>query len=176
MRKLAAFAAALSVNLPGLALAAEPPCLTPAEFTAVSSYAMPAIIDGTVQRCGATLSSDSFLRRHGPELELRYAALKPRAWPGAKAAFLKVSASTGGDMANMLRSMPDTSLQPMLDAFVAGAVSQQLPLQRCGTVNRVIELLSPLPPESTAELIALATGLGAQAGRARIGMITICPA
>lgn len=176
MRKLAAFAVAISAIIPGLAKAAEPPCLTPAEFTAVSSYAMPAIIDGTVQRCGSSLSPDSFLRRKGPGLVQRYAVLKPRAWPGAKAAFLKVSASNGGDMANMLRSMPDTSLQPMLDAFVAGVVSQQLPLQRCGTVNRVVELLSPLPPESTAELIALATGLGAHAGHARIGMITICPA
>ena len=64
----------------------------------------------------------------------------------------------------------------LLDAFVAGAVSQQLPLQRCGAVDRVVELLSPLPPESTAELIALATGLGAQSGRARLGMIRICPA
>lgn len=176
MRKLAAFAAAISVLLPGVLQAAEPPCLTPAEFTAVSSYAMPAIIDGTVQRCGSSLSPDSFLRRKGPDLVQRYAVLKPRTWPGAKAAFLKIGAGNGGDMANMLRSMPDTSLQPMLDAFVAGAVSQQLPLQRCGAVNRVVELLSPLPPESTAELIALATGLGAQSGRARLGMIRICPA
>lgn len=176
MRKLAAFSATLATLLPGLAHAAEPPCLTPAEFTAVSSYAMPAIIDGTVQRCGASLSPDSFLRRKGPDLVQRYAVLKPRAWPGAKAAFLKMSAGNGSDMANMLRSMPDTSLQPMLDAFVSGAVSQQLPMERCGTVNRVVELLSPLPPESTAELIALATGLGAQTGRARLGMIKVCPA
>ncbi len=176
MRKLAAFASAFFAILPGLVQAAEPPCLTPTEFTAVSSYAMPAIIDGTVQRCGASLSADSFLRRKGPDLVQRYSVLKPRAWPGAKAAFLKVSAGSGGDMASMLRSMPDTSLQPMLDAFVAGAVSQQLPLQRCGAVNRVVELLSPLPPESTVELIALATGLGAHAGQARFGMITICRA
>lgn len=176
MRRFAAFAAALSTMLPTLAQAAEAPCLTPSEFTAVSTYAMPAIIDGTVQRCGSTLSPDAFLRRDGRSLAQRYAVLKPRAWPGAKAAFLKISAGKGGEMGDMLRGMPDSSLQPMLDAFVSGAVSQQLPLQRCGAVNRVVELLAPLPPENTAELIALATGLGSQAGQARFGMITICSA
>lgn len=176
MRKFTGIAAILAALLPAMAQAAEPPCLTASEFTAVSSYAMPAIIDGTVQRCGPSLDPDAFLRRRGPDMVQRYSALKSRAWPVAKPALLKLIASGGGDMANMLRNMPDTSLQPMADAYVSGAVSQQLPLQRCGAVNRVIELLSPLPPESAAELIGLATGLGARSGRPKIGMITICPA
>ncbi|MGE3691767.1 MAG: hypothetical protein AB7F98_10335 [Novosphingobium sp.] len=176
MRKCAATLAIMAMLIPGVLRAAEPPCLTAREFAAVSSYAMPAIIDGTVQRCGASLSPDSFLRRKGADLVQRYAVLKPRAWPSAKPAILKLIGSNGGDVANMLRTMPDTSLQPMADAFVSGAISQKLPLQRCGAANRVVELLSPLPPESAAELIALAAGLGARSGQPRIGMITICPA
>ncbi len=92
MRQFIALAAAALTALPGIAAAAEPPCLTPAEFTALSSYALPSIITGTTQRCAATLPADAWLRRNGGQLAARYAAAKPAAWPGAKAAFLKLSA------------------------------------------------------------------------------------
>jgi hypothetical protein len=39
-----------------------------------------------------------------------------------------------------------------------------------------VMLLSPLPAESTAEVIGLAAGLGARAGQARLGKLAICKA
>lgn len=174
MRRLLALAAALASTAPGIAAAAEPPCLTPAEFTSLSNYALPSLIDGTTQRCSPVLPADAFLRRKGADLTTRYASLKSSAWPGAKAAFLKVGATGNGDTANLIRGLPDSSLQPMADAFIAGMVSQRLPTERCATVDRLIGLLSPLPPENTAELIALAVGLGARSGRAKFGSLSIC--
>lgn len=176
MRSILTLATALAVLAPGIAQAAEPPCLTPAEFTSLSSYALPSMISGTTQRCATVLPADAFLRRKGADLSSRYATLKTSAWPGAKAAFLKVSANGNGEAANLIRGLPDSSLQPMADALIAGMVSQQLPTERCGTVDRLIGLLSPLPPENTAELIALAVGLGAKTGRGKFGSLTICPA
>lgn len=175
MRRFTALVLAAATVFPGIAQAAEPPCLTPAEFTSLSSYALPSMIAGTTQRCTAVLPADSFLRRKGTDLSTRYATLKSSAWPGAKAAFLKVSAN-GDEMANIVRELPDSSLQPMADAFISGMVSQQLPTERCGTVDRLIGLLSPLPPQNTAELIALAVGLGAKTGRGKFGSISICSA
>jgi len=171
--------AALSLTTMPIAVqaASAPPCLTPAEFTALSSYALPSIITGASERCAATLPADAWLRRNGGQLAARYAESKPLSWPGAKAAFLKL----GGGMANaeatnMLKSLPDSALQPMTDALISGMVSQRLPTDRCVSVDRLVRLLSPLPPESTAELIALAAGLGARTGQAKIGAMAICSA
>lgn len=173
MRRLTATICALLTVTPVLAEAAEPPCLSPGEFTALAEYALPSIISGTAQRCSTALAPTAYLRRNGPQLIERYAARKPTAWPGAKAAFLKLSA-TGGDTAAIVRSLPDASLQQMLGSLMEGLASQQVPLDRCSTIDRLIGLLSPLPAQSTAEVIALAVGLGSKAGRTKLGAITVC--
>jgi hypothetical protein len=176
MRRLTILAAALLAAAPGVANAAEPPCLTSTEFTSLAEYALPSIITGTTERCNTALPPSAYLRRSGADLAQRYAERKPAAWPGAKAAFLKLSTTSNADANNLLRTLPDTSLQQMADALMAGMVSQHLPLDRCTTVDRIIGLLSPLPPQSTAEVIALAVGLGTQAGQAKVGGVSICQA
>lgn len=173
MRKIASLMAAGLIAMPGVAQAAEPPCLTAREFTDLSTYALPSIITATAQRCSAALGPDAFLKRSGTSLSSRYAAAKPGAWRGAKVAFLKLS---GGDAANLLRGLPDDKLQPLADALVEGLIAQQVPTQRCSAIDTFIRLVAPLPPQNTAELIALTVGLGSQAGGGRVGRIAICPA
>lgn len=178
MRKPVALAAAVLVLTPGIASAAEPPCLTPAEFTSLAGYTLPSIINGTAQRCATTLAPSAYLRTSGRDLASRYAGQKAKHWSGAKAAFLKLSASTNADANKLFRDMPDSSLQGILDATMEGMVSGQIPLNRCSTIDRLIGLLAPLPPENTAELIALAVGLGAKtdanSNRAKLGKLSIC--
>jgi hypothetical protein len=161
---------------PTVAKAAEPPCLSAAEFTSLAEYALPSVLSGTTQRCSTTLAPDAYLRRSGAQLIQRYAQRKPAAWPGAKAAFLKLSTTTNADANRLISTMPDATLQQMLDSLMEGLVSQHVPLERCETIDRVIGLLAPLPPGNTAELIALAVGLGAKSGRAKVGAISICQA
>lgn len=176
MRQLLKASAILLATLPGLANAAEPPCLTAAEFTGVASYALPSVISGTTLRCSATLPTSSYLRSNGTQLAARYAEAKPAAWPVAKTAFLKIS-TTSDQAANALfANLPDQSLQTMLDAVIEGAVSQQIPTERCSTIDQLIRALSALPPENTAEVIALAVGLGAQSDKAKLGAFKLCPA
>lgn len=174
MRRLTILAAALLATAPGMAAAAEPPCLTPAEFTSLAGYAMPSIISGTSQRCAVTLGPDAYLRQSGQGLAARYARQKSSHWPGAKAAFLKLSANGGNDAGRLFRDMADASLQGILDAMMEGMISQQIPLDRCSTIDKVVRLLSPLPPENTAELIALAAGLGSKSDRPKVGKISLC--
>lgn len=176
MRRTLALAASATIALlPGVAQAAEPTCLTPLEFTALATYALPSVITGTAQRCAATLPADAFLTIQGPVIATRYSASKPTAWPGAKAAFLKLTGGDRPEAADMLRSLPDPQLQQIADAAIAGKMSASVPVERCGAINRLLRLLSPLPPESTAEVIVLAAGLGAAVGQTRIGRIAICP-
>ena len=174
MRRFTAIAAAILAAAPGMAQAADNQCLTPAEFTALATYALPSVISGTTQRCGTALAPDAYLRRNGQQLAASYAARKASAWPGAKAAFLKISTSSNADANTLIRGMPDASLQQMLDAAMAGMVGQRLPVERCTTVDNVVRLLAPLPPQNTAELIALAVGLGSKTGERKLGAINLC--
>jgi hypothetical protein len=177
MRSLAGLATIALSIAPIAVQAAEPPCLTSAEFTALSSYALPSIITGTTDRCAASLPANAWLKRNGSQLAARYAAGKSRAWPAAKTAFLKLAGNgASNDAAGLIKSMPDSSQQQMADAFISGLVGQRLPTERCSVVDNLVRLLAPLPPENTAELIAVAAGLGAQTGRARIGSFSICQA
>jgi hypothetical protein len=175
MRRLSTLTAVFLTIAPTVAAAAEPPCLSPAEFTSLAEYALPSIITGTSQRCVSALSSDAYLPREGAQLAERYSQRKPAAWPGAKAAFMKLSQTTNAEAGNLIRTLPDASLQQMLGSLMEGMVAQQVPLDRCGTIDRVIGLLAPLPAQNTAELIALTVGLGAKAGRAKVGAISVCP-
>lgn len=162
--------------VPGLAQAAEAPCLSPREFTALANYALPSVITGTASRCAATLPPEAYLRRSAGDLASRYAQGKAQSWPGAKQAFIKVSSGMNPQAADLFKNMPDQNLQQMTDGLIEGLVGQRLPVARCGAVDRLVALISPLPAESTAELIALAVGLGAKAGKANLGAFSICQA
>jgi hypothetical protein len=176
MRKMIAGLTMALAALPGMAHAATPPCLTAAEFTSLASYGLPSVITGATQRCAATLPADAWLKQNGTQLSARYAQAKPRVWPGAKAAFMKFSDTGDKQAGDLIKTLPDATLQAMLDGLVEGMIAQQLPTKDCGMVDRLVRLLSPLPPENTAELIALAAGLGAKSGQARTGKFSLCPA
>ncbi|HVR89648.1 MAG TPA: hypothetical protein VHG29_00960 [Novosphingobium sp.] len=175
-RRFATLAASVLIALPGVAQAAqEAPCLTPAEFTALSSYALPSLITGAAERCTAVLPGNAYLTRSGAQLAQRYAARKSAAWPGAKAAFLKVSGGNA-EVSQLFTAMPDEALQPMVDGLISGMIGQKLPTERCGSIDRLASLLAPLPPENTAELIGLAVGLGSKSGKGKVGQFSICAA
>ncbi len=174
MRLSASLLALASLSFAQVAQAAEPPCLTAREATAVASYALPSVIAGTSQRCGTVLGKDSYLAREGMQLSQRYSAGKTKAWPEAKAALLKVGGA--GDMAETVRKLPDSTVQPLVDSLVTSLIVENMPTNRCSPVDRALWLLSPLPPENTAELIALSLGLMAQGQNPRIGKIAICKA
>ena len=177
MRNLATIMAALSLVLPGIAHAADAPapCLTSAEFTALASYAMPSAITGIGQRCVPTLAPGSFLGSDAGALSARYAAAKPAAWPGAKAAFFKLGAGSSSDSAQLLKLMPDATLQQILDPLVTNMVVQHLPADACPVIDRALRLLAPLPPENTAGIISLLVELGTKTGKQH-GKLNICVA
>lgn len=176
LNRTLALVMAAALPVPAMAAAAEPPCLTAQEFTAVSTFALPGVIRGAAQRCSAVLPKDAFLSSRSESLAKRYSAGRDRSWPQAKAAFIKIGGGTDPQAANLLKAMPDESLKPFVEGAVTSMVGQQLPADRCSAVDRLVMLLSPLPAESTAEVIGLAAGLGARTGQARVGKLALCKA
>lgn len=172
MRKLATLCVAMLATLPG-AVQAAAPCLTPAEASSLAAYALPAAITGATKRCAPSLSAGAFLPQGGAQLAARYAARKTQNWPAAKAAFFKI----GGDKdegSAVLKTLPDPSLQQMLDAIIEGMVAQQIPTAKCGEIDRVIGLIAPLPAQNTADLIAVLLGLAGKSGKAQTDKFSIC--
>ncbi len=166
----------LALPAPAVAAAAEPPCLTAEEFTAVSTFALPGVIRGAALRCAPVLPGDAFLRSQSENLAKRYSVGRDRSWPQAKVAFFKLGGGMDPQTVGLLKAMPDENLKPFVEGAVTSMVGQQLPTERCSAVDRLVMLLSPLPPESTAEVIGLAAGLGARSGQARLGKLAICKA
>ncbi|WP_255406179.1 hypothetical protein [Novosphingobium sp. CF614] len=158
---------------PGITWAAEPVCLTRTEATSLIAYALPQAISGTAKRCSAALPADAFLRRHGGELAARYAGQKDKYWPQAKPAFMKTLGANGGDASGLSRNLPDDSMRQLADVFVEGFVSQRIALKSCDKLDLAIDLLSPLPPENTAGLIALTMEVASNA-EPKVGHITLC--
>lgn len=179
LRIAAALAASLSMATTTAASATEPVCLSKAEARALLTYALPQVINGTGKRCAVVLPADSYLRRHGSELAARYGAQKARYWPEAKAAFLRMSTAKDPQLGQFTRNLPDGSMQQLVDVTVEGMVSQNVKLESCNDIDLAIDLLSPLPPENTAGLIALFVEIGTQAGRQadrspNVGGFAIC--
>jgi hypothetical protein len=161
------------VIAPGVAQAAQQ-CLTPAEASALAAYALPAAISGTTKRCAPSLGAGSFLPKGGAELASRYAARKAQNWPVAKVAFFKIGGAGKDESSEMLKSLPDPSLQQMLDVIIEGMVAQQIPMEKCGEIDSIVALLAPLPAQNTADLIAVVLGLAGKSGTARAGKFAIC--
>lgn len=181
MRSLALLASVLVLTVPQVAAAqtmAAPTagCLTPREFTALATYALPSVIAGTTRACSTALPATAYLRRSGAELTERYAAAKPKAWPDAKSAFIKMASSRDRGSAQIFGSMPDDTLQQMADAAFTGIVTGQVKPANCATIDRMVGLLAPLPPENTAELIAVLVGLTSKTGERQLGGLTLCKA
>lgn len=174
MRVPAFFTIAALAIAPGIAHAAEPACLTPGEFSSLAAYALPSAISGTAKRCTATLAPSAFLRKNGSDLVSRYSAQKQANWPGAKAAFLKISSAESKDANALFAKLPDQSLMQMADLMVEGMVEQNVPTEKCAAIDSAIRLLAPLPPANTAELIAVTVGLTSKAGKASIGKFSLC--
>lgn len=174
MRSLAIFCATLLATAPGIASAAQQQCLTAAEASSLAAYALPAAITGTTKRCASNLGASAFLPSGGAELANRYAARKTQNWAGAKAAFFKIGGGAKDESSSILKTLPDPSLQQMLDAVIEGMVAQQIPIEQCGKIDRVIGLIAPLPAQNTADLIAVVLGLAGKSGQAKAGNFAIC--
>jgi len=174
MRKVAHAITAFLALAPGMANAAEPQCLTQSEFSMLVGYALPSVISAAEKRCTPTLAPDAFLSTSGSNLVARYATRKEASWPGAKAAFVKLSASRDDKASAIFRDMSDDTLREVLDTMLLGMVSQEIPLDDCGMIDKYLSLLAPLPPENTADLIGLTIGLVSKGKQNKVGKIAIC--
>lgn len=123
------------------------PCLTAPEAEALATVALPDIIRQTGTTCAARLPADSLLRRAASSMLQRYDAEADRAWPAARGAIAKLSDPTAAAL------LGSEYARPLLSSIVTSLIVGRIATKDCGTIDRLVTLLEPLPPRNVAGLI-----------------------
>lgn len=126
------------------------PCLTEDDAQAVALVAMPEIIRETGVVCAMRLPPDSLVRRTDGPFLAKYDAEADRAWPSARAAITR-----------MIDPIADVLLQsdyarPVLTSLLVPQLVGRIAPEDCGTLDRLVTQLAPLPPKNTARIVVTA--------------------
>lgn len=177
MRNMIWGAALASLGMAEVCAAQEPACLTEREVTNLVTYALPVVMDSAIKTCRPQLSPEGYFATQGSSLVQRYAARKGAAWPEAKAALIKLGGKDS-KLKDMVSSLSDEALQPFAEGMVSAVVTKGIKPDQCKAIERATRLLSPLPPENTAELLTfiLVVTEKPKAGSAKKSDLPICPA
>lgn len=173
--------AAASLGIAEIASAQAPACLSEREVTSLVTYALPVVMEGTMKTCRPTLSPQGYFATQGPSLVQRYAARKSAAWPEAKAAMIKLGGSDA-KMKDIVANLSDEALQPFAEGIVTAMVTKGIKPGQCKAIERATRLLSPLPPENTAEIVTFILVLADKpkvrgaVGASKPSDLPICPA
>ena len=144
MRIAAALAALALVASPA---AAQTPCITMPEAQAMTLVALPDIIRETGRVCAAQLPATSLIRGQSNALVAKYQVEADRAWPAARAAIVKLS-----DPAVDALLQSDYA-RPLLTTLLVPQIVGRIATRDCGTIDRLVTLLEPLPPRNTAGIV-----------------------
>jgi hypothetical protein len=181
LRSFVACAALAALTIGETAAAQNADCLSEREVTNLVTYALPVVMDSTIKTCRPQLAADGYFATQGFSLVQRYAARKSGAWPDAKAALLKIGGKDD-KMKDMVANLSDEALQPFADGLVAQLIAKGIKPGQCKAIERATRLLSPLPPENTAELLTFVIVMSQKPKlRSAVGAKTksdlpICPA
>ncbi len=156
--------------LPGAAVGQSvTSCLTSTEAEALVTYGLPSAIRAMTTKCLAVLPATTALIQSGPIIAARYQSDADRAWPVARLAFDKVS---GLQLASMLG---EPGAKGLVDAAFGAGLAERVKPADCGKVDRMINILEPLPAKNMAMLITALMEFGSVGKPAR-SPLNLCPA
>lgn len=177
-RTVFALSAAMALTQGQMAYAAAnaEKCLSEAEVSGLVSFALPSVIEGTMKACKPHLATNGFFATRGSAFAGQYAARKDGNWPAAKNAFLKLGGSKDASLNKTLKALPDNALQPFVEGMVAEMVGGEIKPSQCTAIERGVRILSPLPAENTAELIAFVLVLADKPKNGKAASFPLCKA
>jgi hypothetical protein len=170
MKIIAALSAIALIASPAVA---QPRCITGSEAESLTLVAMPDILRETGRVCAAQLPAASLIRRQSSTLIDRYQIEADRAWPAARAAIVKLS-----DPA--VDALLDSDFaRPLLTTLLVPQIVGRIAPRDCGTIDRLVALLEPLPPRNTAgivvETLRYLKSQKARGGAISVASLPLCP-
>ena len=139
--------AALILMLASTPVAAQNRCVTGVEAEAMAQVALPEIIRQTGTVCAARLPATSVVRRTSGAFIAKYDAAADAAWPQARSAI--------GKLADPLVTplLASAYARPMITSIVTPLIVGRIAVQDCGTIDRLMTQLAPLPAKNTASIV-----------------------
>ena len=138
--------ALLILSLLAAPVAAQRPCLTQGEAESIALVALPEIIRQTGATCTA-LPATSLVRQPDSAMLRRYDGEADRAWPAARQAVVKLSNATADAL------LQSEFARPLLTTLLVPLIVGRIAAKDCGTIDRLVTALEPLPPRNTAAIV-----------------------
>lgn len=159
--RIAPALALLALATAHTAQAQKQTCIAAEDFGETVLYAMPIAFDAVSTTCARELAPDGFLARGGDGFIEKFRARQDSAWPGAfrvlKTFMARQSTAKGRsdtEMNAMISALPEDALRPFVDGLFGQMIAKEIKPDSCGKIERGIELLSPLPVDNVAGLMA----------------------
>ena len=162
-------ATALMVQAPG---DGQRPCLTAPEAESIALVALPDVLRQTGLVCATRLPAASLLRRADGPFLAKYQEAADKAWPAARGAIVKLS----NPAIDLL--LDSDYARPLLASLLVPLLVGRIAPADCGTLDRLVTLLAPLPPRNTASVIVTALQYlkaDPKTGKAFAADLPLCP-
>lgn len=164
LHKVALSLALLAV--PSNAMAAS--CLTTEEVEGLMTFSLPVVIEGLRTQCAGTLPATAPLIQAGPLIAARYQVEADLAWPVAKTAFDKMSGIKLGGL------LGQSATRSLIQSAVSDGITKDVKTDDCPLIDRIVDILQPLPPRNMAMLLSTLISIGDRK-KAKPGPLPICP-
>lgn len=172
MRRIVLALAALLVTVPPAT--AQTRCITTPEAEAMALVALPDVLRQTGIVCTDRLPETSLIRDPTSRLVRKYEAEATRAWPLARGAIVKLSDPAVDVM------LDSEFARPLLTSLLVPLLVGRIAPSDCGTIDRLVTLLEPLPPRNTAGIVVATLQYlkaeKAKGGRVSVPDLPLCPA
>jgi hypothetical protein len=128
---------------------AQRPCLTEAQVEDLALFALPPLLEAAATACAPALPAGAYLPNGGRALARTVAADSSKRWAGAS--------STLSTMARdkFPASLSEATARGLVYDLALNGLSKE-GRAHCARIDRIAELLSPLPPRNVAGLVVLA--------------------
>ena len=143
------------------AVAAQNACVEPQDAADAIVYMMPAAHQAALRKCSGNLGEESFLPSAAAKTFISsFEAQQDERWPGTFRFFkVFIEQQDEGDadqaMSQMIASLPESAIRPFIDGILVEIVAGEIKPSSCEKIDRVLELLSPLPADNVGGLSAL---------------------
>lgn len=155
MRKFATLLGMVAlVHGPAAAATDAGSCVPPEKAEALITYILPGSLKAVGTKCSATLPATASLLQVDSEQFARYQYASDQAWPDAQ----DVIGLLAGE--KLPEGIDLNALKPMVDAMIPAMLIQEIKPKDCPTIERVYNLLEPLPSTNVASLTVMLIQLG----------------
>lgn len=140
------------------ALQAQNVCVAPEDAADAVVYMMPLAYEAAKVTCESELGDESFLfSSAGEAFAEKFRGQQDARWAGTIRlfrVFINKEQDENDAMGEMIVNLPDDALRPFVDGIMQPIISQEIKPESCAKIDRVVELMSPLPAENVGGLIA----------------------